>query len=123
MKHHFLALILSVIALLAAGTLVWAQEQTPPVQSVQQPQPQQAPPQLLSPQQLNNLVAPIALYPDPLLGQILVASTYPLEVVEATSGCSGTKTSAAKSSWTRQSNNHGIPACRRWWPFLMRWQS
>jgi hypothetical protein len=28
-------------------------------------------------------VAPIALYPDPLLGQMLVASTYPLEVVEA----------------------------------------
>ena len=36
-----------------------------------------------SAQQLNNLVAPIALYPDPLLGQMLVASTYPLEVVEA----------------------------------------
>jgi hypothetical protein len=44
---------------------------------------QQAPQQLLSPQQLNNLVAPIALYPDPLLGQLLVASTYPLEIVEA----------------------------------------
>jgi hypothetical protein len=29
------------------------------------------------------LVAPIALYPDPLLGEILVASTYPLELVEA----------------------------------------
>jgi hypothetical protein len=32
---------------------------------------------------LNNLVAPIALYPDPLLGQVLAASTYPLEIVEA----------------------------------------
>jgi hypothetical protein len=39
--------------------------------------------ELLSTDQLNNLVAPIALYPDPLLSQILVASTYPLEVVEA----------------------------------------
>jgi len=38
---------------------------------------------LLSADQLNNLVAPIALYPDPLLSQILVACTYPLEVVEA----------------------------------------
>jgi hypothetical protein len=82
MKHHSLVLILLVISLLAAGTLLWAQEQTPPVQSASQPQIQ-PPPQLLSPQQLNNLVAPIALYPDPLLGQILVASTYPLEVVEA----------------------------------------
>lgn len=38
---------------------------------------------MLSPDQLDNLVAPIALYPDPLLGQILAASTYPLEIVEA----------------------------------------
>ena len=33
--------------------------------------------------QLEQLTAPIALYPDPLLGSILAASTYPLEVVEA----------------------------------------
>src|SRR5437899_3256587 len=32
--------------------------------------------------QLDSLVAPIALYPDPLLSQTLVASTYPLEVVQ-----------------------------------------
>ncbi len=37
---------------------------------------------LLPPEQLNNLVAPVALYPDPLLGQVLAASTYPLEIVE-----------------------------------------
>src|SRR5215471_14817933 len=34
-------------------------------------------------EQLDQLVAPIALYPDQLLSQILMASTYPLEVVEA----------------------------------------
>ena len=39
--------------------------------------------QLLTPQQLDSLVAPIALYPDPLLSQVLAASTYPLEIVEA----------------------------------------
>lgn len=33
--------------------------------------------------QIQQMVAPIALYPDPLLTQILMASTYPLEVVEA----------------------------------------
>jgi hypothetical protein len=38
---------------------------------------------LLTPAQLDNVVSPIALYPDPLLGQVLAASTYPLEVVEA----------------------------------------
>ena len=37
----------------------------------------------LTPGQLDSLVAPIALYPDPILSQVLVASTYPLEIVEA----------------------------------------
>ncbi|HZZ14402.1 MAG TPA: DUF3300 domain-containing protein, partial [Candidatus Sulfotelmatobacter sp.] len=32
--------------------------------------------------QLDSLVAPIALYPDPLLAQTLAASTYPLEVMQ-----------------------------------------
>ncbi len=40
-----------------------------------------APP--FSPQQLDQMLAPIALYPDPLIAQILMAATYPLEVVEA----------------------------------------
>jgi Protein of unknown function (DUF3300)/Chaperone of endosialidase len=39
--------------------------------------------QLLKPEELDALVAPIALYPDTLLSQILMASTYPLEVVQA----------------------------------------
>ncbi len=34
-------------------------------------------------EQIEQLVAPIALYPDPLIAQILMASTYPLEVVSA----------------------------------------
>ena len=32
--------------------------------------------------QLDSLVAPIALYPDPLLAQMLAASTYPLEIIQ-----------------------------------------
>jgi len=36
----------------------------------------------LPPEQLDSLVAPIALYPDPLLAQTLAASTYPLELVQ-----------------------------------------
>ncbi len=36
-----------------------------------------------SQQELDQLLAPVALYPDSLLAQILVAATYPLEVVEA----------------------------------------
>ena len=42
---------------------------------------QQQPP--LSAAQLDQLVAPIALYPDSLLAQVLMAATYPLEVVQA----------------------------------------
>jgi len=37
----------------------------------------------LSEAQLDQLTAPIALYSDPLVGQILTAATYPLEIVEA----------------------------------------
>ena len=44
------------------------------------PQPEQT---LLKPEQLDALVAPIALYPDDLLANMLAASTYPLEVVQA----------------------------------------
>jgi hypothetical protein len=49
----------------------------------QGPIPAPPPSQALSPEQLDTLVAPVALYPDSLLGQVLVAATYPLEVVEA----------------------------------------
>jgi len=64
-------------ALLMAGmgTAAFAQAPAPP--------PAQAQGQTFAPQQLDNLVAPIALYPDPLLGQVLAASTYPVELVEA----------------------------------------
>jgi len=45
--------------------------------------PLPAPPAQQSPQELQQLVAPIALYPDALVAQILSASTYPAEIVEA----------------------------------------
>lgn len=45
--------------------------------------PAAAPGEGFSTEQLEQLVAPIALHPDALLTQILMASTYPLEVVEA----------------------------------------
>ena len=36
----------------------------------------------IPPDQLDSLVAPIALYPDPMLAQVLAASTYPLELIQ-----------------------------------------
>jgi hypothetical protein len=48
-----------------------------------QPRRQTTPPAAQnSRDQLDSLVAPIALYPDPLLAQVLAASTYPLEIVQ-----------------------------------------
>jgi hypothetical protein len=42
----------------------------------------QSPAAKIPPDQLDSLVAPIALYPDPLLAQTLAASTYPLEIIQ-----------------------------------------
>ena len=63
------------LAPLASGT-AWAQEQQEVTSEQQQPP-------LLNAGELDQLVAPIALYADPLLAQVLMASTYPLEVVQA----------------------------------------
>jgi hypothetical protein len=59
--------------------------QAPPDQFADQgaPQPGYAPPQPLSADQLEQMVAPIALYPDALVAQILAAATYPAQVVGA----------------------------------------
>lgn len=71
------------------------------------PQTAEAQPQLLDAAQLDQLVAPIALYPDTLLAQVLMASTYPLEVVQAARWQAANKTlkgnkleeAAAKQDW------------------------
>ena len=79
-RRTWLVILASLALLLpSTGSFLFSQQEPAP------PPPQQGPPPgpALSPEQLDNLVAPIALYPDPLLGQILAASTYPLELVEA----------------------------------------
>ena len=74
----------------------------------QSPQPAAAPTQpLLKAPELDQLVAPIALHPDPLLSEILIAATYPLEVVQADRWAKTNKTlkgdalagALAKQSW------------------------
>lgn len=69
------ALTMSAAVALVSSSL--AQDTSP---AAQQAAPANA---ALTQEQLDQLVAPIALYDDPLLADILVASTYPLEVVEA----------------------------------------
>jgi len=76
-----------VCILLLTGAFLAAQQPAPPAQVAAAARP-------LSPEQLDNLVAPIALYPDSLLSQVLVAATYPLEVVEA-------------AQWLQQNRNLG----------------
>jgi hypothetical protein len=66
------ALLLTVLQIAPAP----AQTQAPPPAS-DQSQP------LLKAEELDQLVAPIALYPDTLLAEVLMASTYPLEIVQA----------------------------------------
>ena len=70
------AVVVFLSLLLLAPGIAFAQDQAQPAA----PPP---PDQTLSPDQLDDLVAPVALYPDPLLSQLLVAATYPLEVVQA----------------------------------------
>lgn len=88
-----------VAALLLSGAAVHAQEAKPPAAAGQDPaatsksaapqdpakpasqDPAKAPP--VPKEKLEQLVAPIALYNDGLLAQVLMASTYPLEIVEA----------------------------------------
>ena len=73
----------SVVAtLLAAGPLANAQTPAPAAAPATAPAPDNRTPPFKK-EELEAILAPIALYPDALLAQIFMASTYPLEVVEA----------------------------------------
>jgi hypothetical protein len=79
-SRQFLASLLSLALLFAAWpqNLLATQNAQAPAQT-----PQGAPYAQQTPEQLQRLVAPIALYPDSLVAQILAASTFPEQVVEA----------------------------------------
>ncbi len=74
------------VALLCAALLVpgnslsWAAQQATTQTTPTTPAPETA--VKIPADQLDSLVAPIALYPDPLLAQVLAASTYPLEIIQ-----------------------------------------
>ena len=72
------AVVLCVLLLGSGNTILLAQDAAPAQEAA--PAEEEAP--KLSNDQLDSLVAPIALYPDPLLAQTLVASTYPLELIQ-----------------------------------------
>lgn len=66
--------------LISVCSLVWGQ--APPYPQAQYPQGTPPPP-VYAPQELDQLVAPYALYPDPLLAQVLTASTFSTEIPDA----------------------------------------
>jgi hypothetical protein len=72
-----LVAVLCTLALLPGDTLA----DLPSLPSAQTSSPQDQASKI-PPDQLDSLVAPIALYPDPLLAQTLAASTYPLELIQ-----------------------------------------
>src|SRR5881396_2800756 len=83
---HLIAVI-CVVAIIPGDTLAelpsfHAQSPSAQAQSPAAPVKAQAPPTKIPPVELDSLVAPIALYPDPLLAQTLAASTYPLEIIQ-----------------------------------------
>ena len=74
--------VLCALSVAMGNSFVTAAEIPSPPQDAAAPPAAPADPSL-TPDQLDSLVAPIALYPDELVSQILVASTYPLEIVQA----------------------------------------
>jgi hypothetical protein len=82
-RPHRTILALLCAALLAPGEgALLAQEAAKPATTTAPAGGAEPAPVKLSPDQLDSLVAPIALYPDDLLAQTLAASTYPLEIVQ-----------------------------------------
>src|SRR4029453_8145391 len=81
-SHNCFIALAAPMVLLVASLPVFAQDQQGQPQPQQQ-QPEQPQHQTPTQQQVQELVAPIALYPDALLAQVLTASTYPLEVTLA----------------------------------------
>jgi hypothetical protein len=75
-SFHCVMAVLSVALLSPIYPLAFAQET-----ATQTALPEEEAPPIPN-DQLDSLVAPIALYPDPLLAQTLAASTYPLEIVQ-----------------------------------------
>jgi hypothetical protein len=76
-RHKEIIAVVCALLLMPGEWAIGAQQSTPAAQ----PAASEAA-ATLPPDQLDSLVAPIALYPDPLLAQVLAASTYPLEIVQ-----------------------------------------
>ena len=92
-KPHLLVLLCSAGLLAASGvvyvnsrapeTVTQPPQPAPTAQAAPVPAPAQPAPVVYTAAQIDQWVAPIALYPDTLLSQILMAATYPTNVIQA----------------------------------------
>ena len=65
--------------------------------------------------QIDQWVAPVALYPDALLSQVLMASTYPM--LKQCNGRTIIHLNKAMLLFRRYLTSRGTPALNHWWPF------
>ena len=108
-RHHLFGILIAVTLVVVGG---------PPRIACSQAATTQAPPPKIEsapipPAQLDALVAPIALYPDPLLAQALAASTYPLEIMQLQQWLArnpGLKGDALKNAVEKQSWDPSVQA-------------
>ena len=63
-------------------------------------------------EELEKLLAPIALYPDPLLAQMLPASAYPVQIVQAQRWLDKNKALVAKNDYSAIDNQNWDPAVK-----------
>ena len=89
MANYLTSVLIYLLVVVLTWSLVFAQPASEPKLGAE-PTPASPPPSApmsarpaFTQQELDQMLAPIALYPDQLLSHILTAATYPLEVIEA----------------------------------------
>ena len=91
-----------------AETAAPAPAATPALAEAEQPPENSA----FTREELEKLLAPIALYPDPLLAQILPASAYPVQIVQAQRWLDKNKALVAKNDYSAIDNQNWDPAVK-----------
>jgi hypothetical protein len=122
-KHAHGLFVLAVAAALAAELLLAEAQQTPAPAETAAPAPATTPAEgeaeqasansAFTREELEKLLAPIALYPDPLLAQMLPASAYPVQIVQAQRWLDKNKALVAKNDYSGIDNQNWDPAGRR----------
>ena len=100
MRNKFISAILPLVTLFPLGCQATAEQEPPP--------PPMETAELFTQAELDQMLAPIALYPDALLSQVLMAATYPIEVIEASRWSKETKLEGEEAVNSAQEQNWDI---------------